>query len=413
MSTKRLLIVEEDRVVRDLLTRALAGDFALRCVSCVPAKAVAAARGFRPQAVLLGRGGDRGLEFRTLVELRRALPDLPLSLFGPNYLPGSPFVRRALSLGGVTRAPWPGVGADGLEAFAQDTLAPWLVRLYEREEEGSRPRYADERLAPGDEAWLRELVRHERGLVLEGAAVQLQIRLLPLLLSYGYTGVAELVSEVRTAEAGLLHEEILDRLTDQPVGFFRPRALYEALEAELLPEHLEARPDGPLSVWSADCGVGAGAYTLALVLERLLGAEAAAEVRHLATDPSACRIERARTGCFDLLEVCRGLEGPDRDRFEPAGAVFQAEAGLRASLDFRVLAVGDTPPPFPEFDVITFGRPLSSYVPAVRAGILELLTERLAPGGLLLLDQEDGVWGRQNGLCSERRGSAVVHRRVA
>ena len=57
-------------------------------------------------------------------------------------------------------------------------------------------------------------------------------------------------------------------------SFFRDAPAWECLRADMLPKLLAANPAGPIRVWSAGCAGGQEAYSLAIALAELLGAEA-------------------------------------------------------------------------------------------------------------------------------------------
>ena len=71
-------------------------------------------------------------------------------------------------------------------------------------------------------------------------------------------------------EADELGEELLVHVT----GFFRDRAVFEALEALVLPRLVEGRPrDAPIRVWVPGCSTGEEAYSLAIALLEFLSRE--------------------------------------------------------------------------------------------------------------------------------------------
>ena len=74
--------------------------------------------------------------------------------------------------------------------------------------------------------------------------------------------------ELHPDEFASLFNAILVNVT----GFFRDPQTWEHLAAEILPALIASRPpDSTLRVWSAGCASGEEAYTLAMVLARVLG----------------------------------------------------------------------------------------------------------------------------------------------
>jgi len=88
-------------------------------------------------------------------------------------------------------------------------------------------------------------------------------------------------------------------------AFFRDHEAWDYLRTEVLPTLVAAAPPGrSLRVWSAGCASGAEAYTLAMVLRELLGAE---DFRHrvkiYATDVDIDGLATARQAAYGEREV--------------------------------------------------------------------------------------------------------------
>src|SRR5689334_5588563 len=80
--------------------------------------------------------------------------------------------------------------------------------------------------------------------------------------------------------------ELFNALLINATGFFRDAQTWEHLADKVLPQLLAARPaDAPFRVWSAGCASGEEAYTVAMVLARVMGEEQYRErVKIYATD---------------------------------------------------------------------------------------------------------------------------------
>jgi chemotaxis protein methyltransferase CheR len=90
-------------------------------------------------------------------------------------------------------------------------------------------------------------------------------------------------------------------LTVGETYFFRDRALFAALEQQVLPPLIAARrSEGRprLRLWSAGCATGEEPYSLAILLDRLLPDCRDWAVTILATDINPEALEAARRGCY-------------------------------------------------------------------------------------------------------------------
>jgi two-component system, chemotaxis family, CheB/CheR fusion protein len=108
--------------------------------------------------------------------------------------------------------------------------------------------------------------------------------------------------------------ELFNTLLINVTGFFRDPQVWEDLASEVLPDLINARAeDASLRVWSAGCASGEEAYTLAMVLARVLGDRAFQDrVKIYATDIDQDALDHARHGAF----LPRQMEDVPRDALE-------------------------------------------------------------------------------------------------
>jgi two-component system, chemotaxis family, CheB/CheR fusion protein len=99
--------------------------------------------------------------------------------------------------------------------------------------------------------------------------------------------------------------ELFDTLLINVTGFFRDPQTWEYLASTVLPELLASRPaNAPFRVWSAGCASGEEAYTIAMVLARVMGdAEFSSRVKVYATDIDERALDRARQGTYTPRQV--------------------------------------------------------------------------------------------------------------
>jgi two-component system, chemotaxis family, CheB/CheR fusion protein len=116
--------------------------------------------------------------------------------------------------------------------------------------------------------------------------------------------------ELHPEEFASLFNAILTNVT----SFFRDPQTWEFVASEILPALVASLPrDAPLRVWSAGCASGEEAYTLAMVLTRVLGDEAFQQrVKIYATDVDEEALDVARHGAY----LARQLEDVPREALE-------------------------------------------------------------------------------------------------
>ena len=114
--------------------------------------------------------------------------------------------------------------------------------------------------------------------------------------------------------------ELFDMILINVTSFFRDPAAWEYIENEIVPRIVETKPrDEPIRVWSTGCSTGEEAYTVAIVLAEVLGADAFRErVRIYGTDVDENALATARAASF-AVEQLHPVPDELRARyFEPA-----------------------------------------------------------------------------------------------
>ena len=99
--------------------------------------------------------------------------------------------------------------------------------------------------------------------------------------------------------------DLFNTLLINVTSFFRDAPTWEYLASVVIPELLAQRPDdAPFRVWSAGCASGEEAYTIAMVLARVMGdAEFSARAKVYATDIDEQALDRARQGAYSPRQV--------------------------------------------------------------------------------------------------------------
>ncbi len=258
---------------------------------------------------------------------------------------------------------------------------------------------------------LAAFLRHERGLVLDdhpGARRRIDERRAaagaPDLGAY----LALLASD--PAEVARLLDAVLVAVS----SLRRDPEVWEYLERQVLPPLLAAKgPDEPVRVWSAGCGSGEEAYSLAVLLAEALGDDA---FRHrvtvYATDADPEALSRARPARYRRAELVAAF-GEDRaDRFfEPLGDESMFRQDLRRSVVFgHHDLVAD--PPITHIDLLACRNTLIYLPRPVREAVLDRLASSLVPGGTLFLGAGEAP-SLPPGRFEEVDGARRLYRRAA
>ncbi|MGO9750300.1 MAG: CheR family methyltransferase [Solirubrobacteraceae bacterium] len=192
--------------------------------------------------------------------------------------------------------------------------------------------------------------------------------------------------ELHAEEFAELFNTILINVT----GFFRDPQTWEHLAVEILPQVLAARADdAPLRVWCAGCASGEEAYTVAMVLARVLGEASFSErVKIYATDVDEDALDQARHGAYSprqLEDV--PLEALERF-FERTDQRFVFRKDLRRSVIFgRNDLVQDAP--ISRIDLLVCRNTLMYFTAETQSHILRRFQFALDDEGVLLLGKSE------------------------
>ncbi|WAK01292.1 CheR family methyltransferase [Methylobacter sp. YRD-M1] len=177
--------------------------------------------------------------------------------------------------------------------------------------------------------------------------------------------------------------------------FYRDRRVFDSLAQEGLPELIRLcrnRNKHRLDTWSAGCGAGEEAYTLALTWVLQIAPQAPAVSFALTgTDADPAQIARARRGCYPSSSL-RELPAPWRD------LAFTAEPGqycikpeYRRPVSWVVQDLRKALPDGP-FDLILCRNLAFTYFSTdLQREILHHLDTRLSAGGLLVVGVHESL----------------------
>ena len=192
----------------------------------------------------------------------------------------------------------------------------------------------------------------------------------------------------------------IDLLTTNETYFFRESKHFTLLRS--LAQHAGG-PARPFRVWSAACATGEEAYSVAMVLDDVLGPHGW-EV--LGSDISARVLVAARSGHY-LRERSAHIPPAYLQRyclrgFDDQQGTMLVERRLRQRVQFQ--QVNLNAPALPDlglFDVIFLRNVLIYFQPHTKAEVVARLAAALRPGGYLLTGHSESLHGLQGELRAQ------------
>lgn len=256
-------------------------------------------------------------------------------------------------------------------------------------------------ITPGEVDTLVKYVYDLCGILLDQSkAYLLESRLSPLLKEFQCANYHALYDKARSDPSKKLPDRIVDAISTGETSFFRDTLPFELLKCKLLPDCLNdnkrGAPGAPptLSIWSAACSTGQEAYSIAMTLKELPAELPPYRVTILGTDISGAAIAQASSGCYNKVEIGRGLS-PDKIAryFDMHGAYWRIKDELRAMVTFRKLNLLEPFVGVGTFDII-FCRNVAIYFSQQdRTRLFDRLAEHLKPGGALVIGSTESLSG--------------------
>jgi len=237
-------------------------------------------------------------------------------------------------------------------------------------------------------------------LVDQSKAYLLESRLGPLLEEFQCHSYCELYTRAQSDTSRHIPQRIIDAISTNETSFFRDQTPFDLLKCKLLTDYFDrvrgtANGTVPrLNLWSAACSTGQEVYSIAMTLKELPSDVGPYRSTILGTDISDTALAQASYGCYNKMEMARGLS-PDRITryFQAVGLQWRVKDELRALGSFRKLNLLESFAGLGTFDII-FCRNVAIYFSqADRTQLFERLAKHLHPAGALLIGATESLQG--------------------
>jgi len=213
--------------------------------------------------------------------------------------------------------------------------------------------------------------------------------------SYG-----EYFSFITSARGKQELQEAVDALTTNETHFFREPKHFDFLRQRVIPHRTAGRT---LRIWSAACSSGEEPYSIAMVLDELLGKD---PWEVTASDISTRVLDKARSGLFPIERVAE-IPKPYLSRYCLKGVdehdgTLLIERTLRDRIRFISHNLTQAPPRLELFDVIFLRNVMIYFDQNTKRQVIHRLLPLLRPGGYFLIGHSESL----NGVTEELRAIA-------
>lgn len=181
-------------------------------------------------------------------------------------------------------------------------------------------------------------------------------------------------------------------LTVGETYFFREKNVLDYLEKEYLPDLIKKRAGSKtIKIWSAGCASGEEAYTIAIILKRLIPFKENWNIKILATDINPDFLDRAKQGIFSQWSFRKTDASFKKNHFTPLDQRnYQIKKEYREMVSFFPLNLVTNCYPSPvndiqDMDVILCRNVLIYFTPDKIREVSERLVKTLNSNGVLLV----------------------------
>ncbi|MCQ8240940.1 CheR family methyltransferase [Rhizosaccharibacter radicis] len=203
--------------------------------------------------------------------------------------------------------------------------------------------------------------------------------------------------------------------------FFRFAEQFAALEQHVLPALIAARAaQKRLRIWSAGCSTGAEPYSIAILLDRLLGADRPDwTINILGSDINEDALSAARRGEYGDWSLRSLGEAERRQDFLPGadGRRWTIKPRFRGGVRFERLNLlslleGAAPLQLSDYDLILCRNVLIYFRPDMSGRLVDALAARLQPDGWLLLGHAEAGLTTSSALRPVTLAGTLLYRRA-
>jgi chemotaxis protein methyltransferase CheR len=253
----------------------------------------------------------------------------------------------------------------------------------------------------------QRIARERAGIHLRaGNAVLVASRLAPRLRELGLAREEDYLERLRVASDDRELVRFLDAISTNFTKFYREPDHFDLLAEDAA--RAKAGGQRRFRYWSAGCSSGEEPYTLAMVLDPLLGG---CDWKVLATDLSTVVLARAEAGVYGDEEIA-AIPQQQRSRHlaRSGEGRWQFHAALRERIVFRRMNLAERPFPMKgPLDAVLCRNVMIYFDLPMRERLVGEIERLLAPGAPLLIGHAESLSGLRTGL---RAHGPSVYRRA-
>lgn len=197
------------------------------------------------------------------------------------------------------------------------------------------------------------------------------------------------------------YEFLVDTLTVNVSEFFRNSETFRIIEKEIIPSIIKYRPESvirSIRIWSAGCAAGEEAYSLAILLHRILKTDFNKyRIRIIGTDIDAQSLEKARKGVYSE-NLLKNIDPDTKERyFLKHGDTYQVIDELKSITQFKRHDMISDPRIY-RFDLIVCRNVMIYFKKEIQEQLQLNFYKALEKGGYFIIGKSETLLGTASNL---------------
>ncbi len=226
----------------------------------------------------------------------------------------------------------------------------------------------------------------------------LETRLSTIVEEQGCSSYHNLYVKAKTDATKVIERKIIDAISTNETLFFRDSTPFQLLQHKIIPELIDARSTPnpllktPLKIWSAASSTGQELYSVAIILQELLGDLSKYSIKLLGTDISDAAVAQASGGKYNKFEIERGLAiDMLKKYFTMTDQTWKVNDQIRAMATFRKLNLMLPFTGLGKFDVILCRNVAIYFTLEDRKKLFNKIADSLEPDGYLIIGSTESL----------------------
>lgn len=228
----------------------------------------------------------------------------------------------------------------------------------------------------------------------------LETRLNGIAEEQGCSSYQDFYKKAKADATKTIERKIIDAISTNETLFFRDTGPFQLLQHKIFPELIDARSQKnphlktSLKVWSAASSTGQELYSVAIVLQELLGDLSKYAIKLLGTDISDAAVAQASSGKFNKFEIERGLAKDKLTKyFAISGQTWKVNDQLRSLVNFRKLNLMLPFNGLGKFDIVLCRNVAIYFTLEDRKKLFNKIADILEPDGYLIIGSTESLTG--------------------